>query len=150
METFYNGLNVATHMVFDASANGAILFKSYNEAYDILERIATNNFQWASTRASMGRKVAGIHEVDALTALTVQVSSMSSLLKNMSMRGNLQAAPIAQVAAVFCVFCGNEHTFDSCPSNPESIYYVGNQNMSRNDPYSNSYNPGWRNHPNFF
>ena len=149
METFYNGLNAATHMVLDASANGAILSKSYNEAYDILERIATNNYQWANTRASTGRKVARIHEVDALTALTAQVSSMSNLLKNMSMRGNLQPAPMGQVAAVSCVFCGDEHTFDSCPSNPESICYLGNQNLSRNNPYSNSYNPGWRNHPNF-
>ena len=43
METFYNGLNIATKQVVDASANGAILSKTYNEAYEILERIASNN-----------------------------------------------------------------------------------------------------------
>ena len=45
METFYNGLNAHTKMVVDASANGALLSKSYNEAYEIIETIATNNYQ---------------------------------------------------------------------------------------------------------
>ena len=45
METFYNGLSIATKQVVDASANGAILSKTYNEAYEILERIASNNCQ---------------------------------------------------------------------------------------------------------
>ena len=34
----------------DASANMALLSKSYNEAYEILERIANNNYQCPSTR----------------------------------------------------------------------------------------------------
>ncbi|XP_062103177.1 uncharacterized protein LOC133814200 [Humulus lupulus] len=149
METFYNGLNASTRMVFDASANGAIISKSYNEAYKILEHIANNNYQWSNARASMGMKVVGIHEVDALTALTTQVSSMTNLVKAMSMGGNLQPAPMAQVADVLCVYCGGGHTFDSCPSNLALVCYLGNHNDNRNNPYSNSYNLGWRNHPNF-
>ncbi|KAK9045672.1 hypothetical protein V6N11_051581 [Hibiscus sabdariffa] len=31
----------------------------------------------------------------------------------------------------------------------ESACYVGNYNRSANNPYSNTYNPGWRQHPNF-
>ncbi|KAM6559604.1 uncharacterized protein LOC115712327 [Cannabis sativa] len=46
METFYNSLNAHTRMVVDASANGALLAKSYNEVYDIIERISNNNYQW--------------------------------------------------------------------------------------------------------
>ena len=38
---------------------------------------------------------------------------------------------------------------EQCPSNPESVNYIGNFNRGQNNPYSNSYNPGWRNHPNF-
>ena len=45
-ETFYNGLKAHTRMVLDAFANGALLSKSYNEAYEIIERIASNNYQW--------------------------------------------------------------------------------------------------------
>ncbi|XP_062118728.1 uncharacterized protein LOC133832394 [Humulus lupulus] len=48
---------------------------------------------------------------------------------------------------ISCVYCGEGHTFDNCPSNPAAVCYMGNQN--RNGPYSNSYNPSWRQHPNF-
>ncbi|KAA3483811.1 Retrotransposon gag protein [Gossypium australe] len=41
LESFYNGLNAYMRMVVDASANGALLSKSYKEAYKIMERIAT-------------------------------------------------------------------------------------------------------------
>ena len=54
----------------DASANGAFLYKSYSEAYGILERIANNNYQWPSTRQVAARGTTGVHNVDALTALS--------------------------------------------------------------------------------
>ncbi|MED6188340.1 hypothetical protein PIB30_085016, partial [Stylosanthes scabra] len=35
-------------------------------------------------------------------------------------------------------------------SSAEQVNYVGNQpRPPQNDPYSNTYNPSWRNHPNF-
>ncbi|MED6202225.1 hypothetical protein PIB30_103178 [Stylosanthes scabra] len=38
---------------------------------------------------------------------------------------------------------------DDQPS-AEQVNYMGNQpRPPQNDPYSNTYNPGWRNHPNF-
>ncbi|XP_062104114.1 uncharacterized protein LOC133815274 [Humulus lupulus] len=139
----------ASRMVLDASANGAILSKSYNEAFEILERIASNNYQWSNTRAPTSRKVAGVLEVDALTALTAQMASMTNILKNMSLGGSIQPAAAIQSAEVSCVYCGDGHTFENCPSNPASVCYVGNQNFNRNNnPYSSTYNPAWKNHPN--
>ncbi|KAJ4705077.1 Retrotransposon gag protein [Melia azedarach] len=96
METFYNGLNAHTRMVVDASTNGAILAKSYNEAYEILERISNNNYQWPTTRAYTGRKMAGIHEVDTLTSLAAEVSSMSNMLKTISMGMRPQIGQLAE------------------------------------------------------
>ncbi|XP_062093867.1 uncharacterized protein LOC133799894 [Humulus lupulus] len=74
METFYNGLNAHTRMVVDASANGALLAKSYNE--------------WPTSKFSTSRKVAGIHDVDAITSLVAQVFSISNMLKTMNMGMN--------------------------------------------------------------
>ena len=45
MKTFYNGLNASNRTLVDAFANGALLSKSYNEVYAILELMATNNSQ---------------------------------------------------------------------------------------------------------
>ncbi|KAA3467392.1 hypothetical protein EPI10_002407 [Gossypium australe] len=60
----------------DASANGALLSKTYNEAYEIIDGIATSE-----------RRVAGVQEVDALTSLSTQVSSISSMLKQFTING---------------------------------------------------------------
>ncbi|XP_024028757.1 uncharacterized protein LOC112093792 [Morus notabilis] len=145
METFYNGLNASTRAMVDASANRALLVKTYNEAYEILERMSNNNYQWPTERVFAGRRVAGIHEVDAVTALTAQVSSLSNILKSLNVAAPANAAtPVA----LTCVYCGAEHSFENCPSNPESVCYVNNFNRN-NNPYSNSYNQGWKQHPNF-
>ena len=145
METFYNGLNGQTRTIVDASANGAILAKSYNEAYEILERMANNNYQWPAERAASTRRVAGVHELDAMTALTAQVSSLTSVLKSMNVNSGMKPQ---HPTAASCTYCGEEHLFDQCPSNPASACYVGNFNRNHNS-YSNTYNPGWRQHPNF-
>ncbi|XP_070010916.1 uncharacterized protein [Nicotiana sylvestris] len=53
---------------------------------------------------------------------------------------------------ICCELCGDSHMSDMCPTNLESIYYVGQQNRgppNQHAQYGNSYNPNWRNHPNF-
>ncbi|KAG8485852.1 hypothetical protein CXB51_019166 [Gossypium anomalum] len=114
-------------VVVDASANSALLSKSSNEAYKIIERIASNNYQWPTNRAASGRRVAGIHEVDALTSLASQVSSITSMLKNLTTNGSnsFVAQPPHQFESIACVYCGEGHLFKECPSNPESAYYMG-------------------------
>ena len=83
LETFYNGLNPSTRLMVDVSANRALLSKSYTEAYKILERIANNNYQWSSTRQPVAREAAGVHNIDAITALSAQVTSLTNMVKAM-------------------------------------------------------------------
>ncbi|XP_062075741.1 uncharacterized protein LOC133779856 [Humulus lupulus] len=96
--------------------------------------------------------MAGIHDVDTLTSLVAQVSSISNMLKTMNMgmnqsMGQPMGSQMGKMENISCVYYGEGHTFDICPSNPAVVCYMGNQN--KNDPYSNSYNPSWRQHPNF-
>lgn len=81
------GLNTHTRLVVDASANGSLLSKSYNEAYEIIDRITNNNFQWPTNQATSARRIAKVHEVDALTSLSAQVLSISSKLKQFTTNG---------------------------------------------------------------
>ncbi|XP_017974473.1 PREDICTED: uncharacterized protein LOC108661554 [Theobroma cacao] len=46
--------------------------KSIDEAYNLLEEMATNNYQWPTEQA-IHRKIAGIHDVDAFLALSAQI-----------------------------------------------------------------------------
>ncbi|KAH9735577.1 hypothetical protein KPL71_017779 [Citrus sinensis] len=101
----------------DASANGALLSKSYNEAYEILERIANNNYQWPSTRQAAARGTTGVHNVDALTALSAQVTSLTKMVKAMT----TAPATVNQISDMSCVYCGEGHFFDNCPGNPTSL-----------------------------
>ncbi|KAA3484436.1 hypothetical protein EPI10_006520 [Gossypium australe] len=79
----YNGLNAHTQMVVDAFANEISLDKSYNDAYEILERTANNNYQYPTTRMGTGRRVVGAMELDAITLLTAQVSSLTNMIKTL-------------------------------------------------------------------
>ena len=78
----------------------------------------SNNHQWSMDRMIATRRVAEVHEVNGITALTAQVSSLVNLLKaqNLSMSINQ-----VQDLRVTCVFCGGAYLFDSCLNNPESV-----------------------------
>ena len=142
MKIFYDGLNLSTRLMVDASANKALLFKSYNEAYEILERIANNNYQCPSTRQAAAR----VHNMNAFTALLAQVISLTNMVKAMT----TAPASVNRVAKVSCVYCGVGYLFDNCLGNPTSVNYMGNFNrQNQSNPYSNTYNPIWRHHPNF-
>ncbi|KAL4352889.1 hypothetical protein GQ457_06G010670 [Hibiscus cannabinus] len=108
---FYNGVNAPTRTMLDASANCTLLDKSAEEAIEILDRLANNDYQFPSTRRGMTRRNATTYELEP----TDSVSAQQAALTNM---------------------------------NPESSFYVGNYNRNKN-PYSNTYNPGWKQHPNF-
>ena len=82
METFYNGLNAQTRTIVDAASNGALMSKTYNEAYALLERMASNNYQWPTERVPAGRRIAGVHEVSEITSLTAQIASLVNTLNN--------------------------------------------------------------------
>lgn len=53
-----------------------------------------------------------------------------------------------------CEICGGPHLSKYCQAtnlfpSQEEVDYLGNQQRNQNNAYSNTYNYGWRNHPNF-
>ncbi|KAI4351346.1 hypothetical protein L6164_005720 [Bauhinia variegata] len=121
VEVFYGKLGSHMKTVVDAAAGGAFLNKDYAEAYELLEEVTTNAFDWNSRRDNE-KKVASIHEVDALAKLSAKLDQVLSFQTTI-LKGNFGE--------------GIEEAV-------EEVNYVRN-----NNPYSNIYNPGWRNHPNF-
>ncbi|XP_062112485.1 uncharacterized protein LOC133823645 [Humulus lupulus] len=149
VHNFYNGLCGTTRTLIDAAAGGAFMRKNANEAYDLLEEMAMNNQQWPSER-SFSRKVAGMYEVDAISKLTAQVEALTKQLQ-----GNIITSQVQQ-AQTLCEVCGGPHAYEQCQyanvnNMPmEQAQAIGNfPRQSNNNPYSNSFNQGWRNHPNF-
>ncbi|KAK8684709.1 hypothetical protein V6N13_040725 [Hibiscus sabdariffa] len=143
---FYNGVNAPTRMMLDASANGTLLDKSPSEAFDILDRITNNDYQFPSSRLGTGRKAPGVLELDAKDSVAAQLSAITNMLKSLQRSNEVKDV---KAASSTCLLCHGNHHEHECPSNQESINYVGNQNRGNNNPYSNTYNQGWRQHPNF-
>ncbi|XP_056162170.1 uncharacterized protein LOC115663395 [Syzygium oleosum] len=110
----------------DAAAGGTLNNKSPEEAFDLLEEMAANSYQWPIERLS-ARKLSGIHEIDS----------------------------VLKIQGPTCEFCNGSHASTECRVGnpfthpPENTNFVGNFSGLPNNPYSNTYNPGWRNHPNF-
>ena len=66
-----------------------------------------------------------VHNIDAITALSAQVTSLTNMVKAMTSAHTT----VKQVAELSCVYCGEEHVFDNCLGNPASVNYVGNFNQ---------------------
>ncbi|EOX94378.1 Uncharacterized protein TCM_003966 [Theobroma cacao] len=110
--------------------------KNPDEAYNLLEEMTFNNYQWSSKRSN-SKKAVGIHEIDALNALTVLTKRFDTIGVN-----------VVQNSFITCDLCRDNHSSDQCPSNSESVQFVGNFNRQQNNPYSNIYYLDWRNDPN--
>ncbi|XP_062080674.1 uncharacterized protein LOC133785458 [Humulus lupulus] len=54
--------------------------KSANEAYELLEEMVMNNYQWPTERGQP-KKVAGMMELDAISMLTTQVAALTKELQ---------------------------------------------------------------------
>ena len=59
MHTFYNGLSDSTRTIIDASAGGALMKKTTDQAYEILEDTSTNTNQWHQDRSAPKKPLVG-------------------------------------------------------------------------------------------
>ncbi|KAK9020710.1 hypothetical protein V6N11_010727 [Hibiscus sabdariffa] len=138
---FYNSVNTPTRMMLDASANGTLLDKPPRESLEILDKLAQNDYQHPTARRGSARR--GSAQLDSSDNILAQIASLTNMVKNMQKQPHIQ-----EVKAVDAFYdqCGSNHDASECGQQVESSCYVGN--YSRNNT-SNTYNPAWRNHPNF-
>ncbi|XP_057246916.1 uncharacterized protein LOC130589365 [Beta vulgaris subsp. vulgaris] len=141
VQTFYNGLNESVRITMDAAAGGAIMGKTTEVANRLLEEMASNNYHWSNNRGKP-KNTAGMYEVEGINMLNAKVDNLVNLFTKMSNVNSVSTT-------IPCNMCGGAHLSGEC-ANVEQAQYVSNFNRHpQNDPYSNTYNPGWRNHPNF-
>ncbi|KAK8658757.1 hypothetical protein V6N13_036951 [Hibiscus sabdariffa] len=138
---FYNSVNTTTRMMLDASANGTLLDKPPRESLEILDKLAQNDYQHPTSRRGTTRR--GPAQLDSSDTILAQIASLTDMVKNMQKQSHIQ-----EVKALdgFCELCGNNHDASKCGQNMETSCYVGNYNKNT---MLNTYNPAWRNHPNF-
>ena len=73
MHTFYNGLSDSAMTIIDASVGGAMMKKTTDQAYEILEDTATNTNQWPQDRSAPKKPLAGA-DIEVLSNLVNHVA----------------------------------------------------------------------------
>ena len=79
VHTFYNGLRNATRTVIDASVGGALIKKTMDQAYEILEDAVTNTNQWPRDKITPV-KVVGCTDNKVLSNLVTHVTQLTKQL----------------------------------------------------------------------
>ncbi|XP_062089085.1 uncharacterized protein LOC133795649 [Humulus lupulus] len=69
-------LNAPIRTIVDA-ARGALLAKTANEAFTLMEEMATNHYQRPNERSGP-RKVVGLYEVDQMTVMHAQIAALQT------------------------------------------------------------------------
>ncbi|CAN6544766.1 unnamed protein product [Malus baccata var. baccata] len=130
MNIFYDGLNATTKSQVNASVGGSLMSKSAREAFELLDMMASESQQWTEEQTQKRR--------------VFEISQSSP---------NVSSMPNAQEACIIC--SETTHDITQCPNKDsypelvqEHVNMVNNFIRPRSDPYSNTYNPGWKNHPN--
>ncbi|XP_050229091.1 uncharacterized protein LOC126678228 [Mercurialis annua] len=138
IQIFYNGINEHTRATIDAASGCSIMRKKYKEALALLDELAMYSSSWPIERVRQSTQrgmitLEQIQELEAMKAKNVALQAQVEMYKRQASQMN---APVAAVQAV------TGHATN------DQVNYVGGQRQG-NDPYSNTYNPRWENHPNF-
>ncbi|CAN6576796.1 unnamed protein product [Malus baccata var. baccata] len=130
LQYFYEGLLPIERHMLDASAGGALVDKTPTAAKTLIANRALNAQQYEGVGQ---RGTPRQHQVNEV----------------------VEGPKVQNVSA--CGVCSMQgHPTDKCPELIENGGWetlnavgFGQQYQQRNDPFSNTYNPGWRDHPNF-
>ncbi|KAB2631091.1 hypothetical protein D8674_008610 [Pyrus ussuriensis x Pyrus communis] len=150
LQYFYEGLLPMERQMLDASAGGALVDKTPTAAKMLIANRALNAQQYEGVGQRTMPRQHQVNEVSAITELKNQMANLTTLLSQV-----VEGPKVKTVAS--CGVCSMQgHPTDTCPQLIENggwetlnAVRYGNQYQSRGDPFSNTYNPGWRDHPNF-
>ncbi|XP_015955101.1 uncharacterized protein LOC107479484 [Arachis duranensis] len=137
----YEGLSYESKKAVDHSSGGSLnKKKTVEEAIYVIETVAENDYFYASERSNT-RGVMSLNHMDALLAQNKMITKqLADLTKQMERN---------QVVAVTTPPPAQEGVNTEKGGDWEQANYVRNSPWQSHDPYSKTYNPGWKNHPNF-
>ena len=62
-------------------------------AYDLIESIVANTYQWPTTKVNFAKKVAGVLELNKVSTLSTQIASLANMLKVVTTSSPIIPAP---------------------------------------------------------
>ncbi|GER32025.1 retropepsin-like protein [Striga asiatica] len=142
IQYFYEGLSLMDRNMLDAASGGTLMDKTPTAARDLIENMAANSQQFGTREASFQ----SVNEA-GIGALESQVKELTTFVRKLAMNGLSRMQP--------CMRCETtDYVTDNCPLINGEMEAQANAIGSNNgpgqnyDPFSNTYNPDWRDHPN--
>ena len=111
--------------MLDASANGTLLDKPPEEAIEILNKLAKNDFQFPTSRRGGVRRQPTVNELETSNSVAAQLATLTKMVQNMQIQSNTHEVKVIDSS---CNLCGGDHSSSECMQNQESTLYVGNYN----------------------
>ena len=135
----------------DATTEGTLVKKIEDEAYNLIEDMTLNNFQWSRERAQHKRGRDKL-ELDAISMLSSKANAISQKLERLNVNSVSSSTPSLSYDICGSVDCLTVHCQVGSPFAQDvrdQVNYVNYYHpRPTNDPFSSTYNLGWRNHPN--
>ncbi|KAM1889588.1 hypothetical protein ACFX13_047553 [Malus domestica] len=149
LQYFYEGLLPIERQMLDASAGGALVDKTPMAAKTLIANRALNAQQYEGI-GQRDTPRQHVNEVSSTSDIQSQLANLTSIVSQMAEGMKIQGPMVFGVCSI------QGHVSEKCPQliengGWESANAIGfqGQNQQRHDPYSNTYNPGWRDHRNF-
>jgi hypothetical protein len=148
--------------------SGEFLNKDPNEALEYLEKVAEIAQSWDTSDPNGSRKAGaqvplggGKYTLSANDELQAKVAQLTRKLESLELQ-KVNEVVITPKKEEVCTICDtHEHSTNECPTIPafreilneqvsvNAVMPPQQQKRPFNSPFSDTYNPGWRNHPNF-
>jgi hypothetical protein len=157
VQFFYQGLSQPNRSMIELMNGGAFLNLTGDLAYKALEKIADNSQHWDFTsyhdKSAHNPKKRGILELPGKQELTQRMDAIVKRLDALSVGKPVNAANTFPIESC-SVSASPLYQAQNCPSmtvfaEMEQVNSFNNFQKPSSGPYSETYNPGWRNHPNF-
>ena len=159
---FYESLAPRMRQFVEMMCNGELLNKDPDEAFDYFDLLAENVQSWDTTDTSNRSKAStnpfggGKYQFREDDDLSARVARLIRKLEAMDLRKVNGINTVPKINEVCRIHETMEHSTNECATIPafkEVLHDQANaMNMvkkSYSSPYSETYNSGWRNHPNF-
>jgi hypothetical protein len=153
VQSFYDGLTESSMSIVDASCGGTFMLKSEDKAWAMFKNLSNNSCQQASNRqrapAPKAPKIVSLPEVGHSSDMATKVDAIAKKLDQIMIADFAPNTAHMNTQLESCSFCSSP--MPTAGNYTDVSHEQVNAAFSRqgNDPYSNTYNPGWRNHPNF-
>ncbi|KAI4353024.1 hypothetical protein L6164_002002 [Bauhinia variegata] len=126
--------------MIDVVVDGTLNNKTPRAVEALTEEMAINSYQQSSTKAKVAKSTRS-YLVDSISALSLQVEALDTKIGGLKLGQQF-------VLVVQCDSCRGAQPNHECQATiEEHSNFVGNRQTY--NPYSNTYNLGWWNHPNF-